>query len=210
MAFNQLQQLPGTLVRTSLRVARFPLDAAESVLRRGQRDGEWEPTIAYEGVEATVKRLAGSVLRDDKLVEEGRLQQAKVEKLRKAATLESQARAKERQADEEFRQRRQADEERRRQVARQADQQEDALARQRAAREKAAAEEQRRKEAAARKVEAASKKAVATKARKARATRVAAESEALAAKRDAVEAKAEVAALDAAIETTKAVRQANS
>src|SRR4051812_30200932 len=167
MAFQQLQQLPGTLVRTGLQAARLPLNAAESVLRRGEQSGEWAPAIAFDGIEASVKRVAGSLLRDDTLVQEGRLEQAKVDKLRKAARLEAIAREHEQAADTEYRQRVQTDEQRRAQVAKQADQQETALERQRAARERAAEEEARRKAESAQKVDAAAKKAVEKNARNA-------------------------------------------
>jgi hypothetical protein len=213
MPFQQLQQLqklPGTVVRTGLQAARLPLNAAESVLRRGEQSGEWAPAIAFEGIEANVKRVAGSLLRDETLVEEGRLEQAKVDKLRKAARLEAIAREHEQSADAEYRQRIESDEQRRAQVAKQADQQETALERQRAARERAAEEEKQRKAAAARKVEAATKKAVEKNARSARATRVEAETTAVARERKAVEAKAGVVQLDEDLRATKAARQANT
>ena len=70
---SQLQEVPGTVVRTWLRVARLPLQAVEAVAHRGDHDAEWPPALAFESFEAQVKQVAGAVFRDRELLEDGRL-----------------------------------------------------------------------------------------------------------------------------------------
>jgi hypothetical protein len=80
----RLQTIPRTVVRSSLRATRLPLNAAEAVFRRGDRETARAPASAVEAFEATVKRLAGSILRDDQLVQEGRMQEVRAAEQRKA------------------------------------------------------------------------------------------------------------------------------
>jgi hypothetical protein len=202
----QLQEIPRTAVRTYLRAARLPVTAAATFLRRDGQD-DWPPALAFESFEAGVKQVMGSVLRDEELVHEGRLAQAKVGQLRKAVELESVADQHKADADEEFNERLQADEERRAQVERQAAESEAALDRQRAEEKRRADDKARRQAEAARKAEAASQKAVAKQERAARATRVSAEREALTEERQAATAKRKVTQLDKDLEATKATRK---
>jgi hypothetical protein len=102
----QIQQIPRTAVRTGFRAARLPLTVAETVF---QRDEEWLPTRAYETVESRFKQMMGRAVRDDELVEEGILEQAKTVQLGKAATLESQAEREKELADASFEERRKAE-----------------------------------------------------------------------------------------------------
>src|SRR3954453_6359435 len=88
--------IPRTTLRAWLAAGRVPLGVAERLFGRGAED--WPPTLAYEGFEAGgkqlgagVKQVVGSVLRDEDLVREGDLERAKVDRLRKAATLEAEA-----------------------------------------------------------------------------------------------------------------------
>src|SRR3954451_15404464 len=117
---GSLQEVPRTVVRAWLRGARLPLQAVEAVVHRGEHDTEWPPKLAFDSFESQVKQVAGSVLRDDDLVREGRLIQAKVEQLRKAATLETIAERREATAAAKFDARREAAEERRQRVERDA------------------------------------------------------------------------------------------
>jgi hypothetical protein len=202
----QVQQIPRTLVRTGLQAARLPLTAAEAVLRRDERREEWPPALAFDGFQAGVKQIMGSILRDPELVEEGRITQAKVAQLRKAAELDAVAEQHERQADTEYEQRLEADERRRRQVEQQADAREAELERRKARQQAQIEEETRRKAETAKKVDAATKKSVERQERAARGTRVSAEREALAKERKAVAAKAEVVELEAELQSSKAAR----
>jgi len=104
---SAITDLPRTVVRAYLSAARLPLDAVARV--RGQADNErWPPALAFEGLEAGVEAVLGSLLRDDALVESGRLRQAKVAQLRKAEELETVADAAREQARETFVDRREA------------------------------------------------------------------------------------------------------
>ena len=205
----QLQRIPRTVVRTWLRTARLPLTAVEAVVRRGEHDAEWAPAIAFDSFEATVKQIAGSILRDEELAQEGQVAQARVGRLRNAVELDAVAEQRKAQADAEFRQRRQADEQRRREVERQTAEREAALERERAEKKRRADENERRKREQAAQVETVEDKMVARQDRAARATRVAAEREALQHEREAVGAKGVVTDIDEALEESKAARKSN-
>jgi len=70
---------------------------ASARLRGQQPNEQWPPALAFEGLEAGVETVLGSLLRDDVLVEQGRMRQAKVAQLRKAEQLETLADATERE-----------------------------------------------------------------------------------------------------------------
>lgn len=205
----QLQRIPSTVVRTWLRTARLPLKAVESVTRRGDQDVEWAPAIAFDSFEASVKQIAGSVLRDEELVQEGRLAQARVGQLRKAVELDAVAEQRKAEADAEFRQRREADEQSRQQVEQQAAKREAALEREREDKKRRAAEDERRKREQVAKVEAVEEKAVARQDRAAHSTRISAEREALQHEREAVAAKTRMSDIDKELERTKAARKSS-
>jgi hypothetical protein len=200
-----LSTIPRTVVRTYLQAARFPLTTAESVLKT---DDSWPLTLAYDAVEATVLQRLGDLLNDEELSQQGRLVEAMVAQLRKAAKLEAEAAARRTEAEAEFRDRRNADEAARRRVEAQANERERELAAEKARKQQAADEKARAKAKAAAKVEAVEEKIVTKTEREAKKTRIAAERKALAEERGALAAEQQVIDLDAAIETTKAVRKA--
>lgn len=203
---TNLQTIPRTIVRSYLRLGRLPLDAAESVFNKDGAE-DWAPTLAFDAAEATVLQAVGSFLKDDELVTQGRLAEARVTQLRRAAELEAKAGEKRAEADAEYRERVETDQERRARIAREADQRETALAQEQARKQREADERARKQADAARKVEAAQQKAVEKSERAARRTRVAAEQEALADEKRAVQADQTVLDLDKALRTTKAVRK---
>lgn len=203
-----VQSIPRTIVRTYVDAARLPLGLAESILRRGDTSGDWAPALAFEAAEASVKQVIGSFLRDPELIEEGRLIQAKVAQLRKAAEFDILADQQKTQADAEYQQRKQADEAARNQVVQQAEQRERALDQEKARRKQEAAETARKQAESARKIEAEQQKAVTRQARAARAAELTAEQKALADERKAAVAAENVLDLDRALRTTKAARKA--
>jgi hypothetical protein len=203
----QLQRIPRTIVCTWLRTARLPLDAVEAVVRRGEHDAEWPPAIAFDSFEATVKQLSGSIFHDDELTHEGRVAQARVAQLRKAAELDAVAAQRKTQAEAEFQQRRKTDEQQRREVQQEADQREAQLQRERAEKKRRADDEAARKRKRAAQVETAEDKIVEREERAARATRIAAERDALQREHDALAAKGRVSDLDQELEHTKAKRK---
>jgi hypothetical protein len=205
---DTIQAIPRTLVRNYLQAVRLPLTVAESVLKRGQDTEDWGPTMAFDALEATVLQKVGSFLKDEDLVTQGRLAEARVTQLRRAAALEAEAEAKRTEADAEYRERIETDEQRRKRIAAEADQRENAVA-QEAARKKAAADAKaRQQQEASRKIEAAQEKAISKQERAARRTRIEAEAEALADEQRAAAAEGAVLDLDAALRTTMAVRKA--
>lgn len=207
MQMMQMTTIPRTLVCSWLQLARLPLTVAEKVVRRDPDRADWPPTLLFEGFEASVKQLAGGVLRDDELVREATVQQARLDHLRQAATLKVEAEQRRAEADEVLESRREANAERRQAVEEQADQRAEALARQQAADERKARDQLQAKQAAAAKAEQAQRKAVTTRERTARKVEVAAEQVALDETREAVEARAEVIEVDRELERTKARRK---
>ena len=203
---STIQTIPRTIVRSYLQAARLPLTAAETLFGKSETE-DWGPTLAFESVEATVLQTVGSFLRDDELVTQGRLAEARITQLRRATELEARAEAKRTEADAEFRDRLETDQQRRERIAREADQREAALDQEKARKQQQAEAKARKQAEAARKVEAAQHKAVAKQERAARATRVAAEQEALAEEKRALQAEETVLDLDAALRTTKAARK---
>jgi colicin import membrane protein len=200
----QIDQIPRVAARTGFRAARLPLTAAETVFRRGD---DWAPTRAYETVEARFKQMVGRVVRDDELVAEGVLEQAKTRQLGKATALESSAEREKEAADAAFEQRRKADEEEREQVEAQA------AARKRAADQERAQKQQRIEAEAAQRARASqeakarSEEAIAKQERSARKEKVAAEREAVHDERKAVEAERDVHEVDEQLEAAKAARR---
>ena len=97
-----LNTIPRTAVRVTLLGLRLPICGVE-VLPGQTRNASLPPAITFGGFEAEVKQVVGSMLRDGELVEEGRVQQAKVTELRRAVELEVQADQKRAAGDRELR-----------------------------------------------------------------------------------------------------------
>ncbi len=85
-----LQTIPRTAVRSWLSAVRLPLSAAEVVV--GKQGADWLPAMVFEGFEAGVKRSVGGLLHDQELMQEGTLERAKVDQLRRATELEASTR----------------------------------------------------------------------------------------------------------------------
>jgi hypothetical protein len=202
----ELNTIPRTAVKLTLEGLRLPVIAAENIA--GQRDNDsWPPAVLFESFEATAKQVVGSIIRDDVLVEEGRVQQAKVGELRKAVELDVKADQKRAVADSELQQRRQKAEQQRRQVEEQARRREEAIERDKREAEQKAAREAAQKRAAVDKTTELREKRVSDTERQARLTRVEEETTALAAQRRAVKATKTAVALDEAVEKKKSERK---
>jgi hypothetical protein len=188
---------------------RLPLSTAERLAGQS-KNVAWPPTMAYEAFEAGTKQMLGAFLRDESLVEEGRLQQAKLGELRRAAELEVKAEQTRAQADAELRTRQETADRQRTRVAQQTHQQEVAVEREkREAKQKADAEARRAEQTIAKVDEQREKQLEATE-RQARLVSVDAESKALRKERQAVASAEKVATLAAAVETKKAQRKNQS
>src|SRR5205807_157549 len=131
-----ITSIPRQLVKTSLRSVRLPLTAVETVT--GQRGAEhpWPPAMIFETFEAGVKQVLGTILRDPELVDEARVQQAKLGQLRQAEMLEAEAELRRQQADAEFAEKHETIEARRQRIEREADERERAIERDKAAAER--------------------------------------------------------------------------
>jgi len=201
-----LQTIPRTVVRTYLQAARLPLTAAEQLFNKTETE-DWAPTLAFETLEAEVLHFAGNALNDEELRQQGRLVRAKVAQLKKAAELEAEAEAKRAEADAEYRDRKRADEQARQRVEQQADERETAIKAEKARKKREADEKARKQADSARKIEAAQQKQVTKQERAAAKTRIAAEQDVIAEERKALAAEEQVLDLDAALQTTKAIRK---
>lgn len=192
-----LTDLPRTIVRRGLQSLRLPLDVAEAIARRAGADVDetWLPAVAYAGFEADAKRLLGSLLRDDELLEDGRRQRLRAAKLRQAMHLQAVADGTRDRADTRLEQRREAAARQRRAITEAATEAEHAVesetARARTKVERQAAQ-RRRAEAA---VEAEREEVVEKVEREARRRTLAEEAAALEKERQAVEAKGRARAL---------------
>ncbi len=200
-----LQTIQSSAVRSWLSAVRLPLTAAEVVA--GKKGADWPPAVAFEGFEAGVKRTVGSLVKNDQPMQEGALEQAKVEQLRRASELEAKAEEHRSAAEARFEDRKETVQETKQRVEREAQQREAKLEQEKDQRTKAVEETARKKREAARQADEARQKAVAAKEREARTTRIAAESEALQHERQAVAAKGEVLDVDRALNATKAARK---
>lgn len=83
----ELATIPRTVVCQGLRGLRLPLDLVESAARLTgvDVDERWGPSVAFEGFEGEAKRLAGTLLGDHELLDQGLRQRARVEELRRSA-----------------------------------------------------------------------------------------------------------------------------
>jgi hypothetical protein len=197
-------------VKTSLRGIRLPLTAVETVTGQSRdADHPWPPAMVFETFEAGVKQVLGTILRDPELVDEARVQQAKLGQLRQAEMLEAEAELRRQQADAEFAEKHETIEQRRQRIEREAEERERAIERDKAAAERRVREQAREKEEASAKANAVREKAVTKKERQARLTRVNAEADAVSQEKRAVDAATVALAVDDALERKKAQRKAD-
>ena len=181
--------LPRTVVGVYLKAARLPIDVASKVTHQEET---WPPALAFDRLEANVDTLLGGLLKDQELIDRGRLMQARVEQLRKAATLRTVAEQERAAADSELEERRRRAEKQREETEQRAAQREQEIA---------------KKAAAVRQTEAAQQKAVARQERKAKQAALTKQAEALDKAKEAVEADQRAALVEDAIEASKQARK---
>ena len=201
-----VQKLPRTVISTYLSAARLPLSAVAKASGQ-QHNEQWPPALAFEGFEASVETVLGSLLRDDGLMEAGRLRQAKVAQLRKAAQLEAVADTTRTQAREEFAEKREHANAKRQDAERRAaarERQVEADAQRRKAEVDRAAE---KKKDAARQVKAAQEKVIERRERAVTTEALAAEADALQAQQEALKTAETVDVIDDTIEGNRVARK---
>ena len=205
---SAVRTLPRAVVQSWLSTVRLPITAAEAVLRRGKDNDEWPPALAFASFEASVKQGVGSVLRDQELVDGGRLASARVVQLRKAAELETGAQSKRAEANSEFQSRLDADEQRRAEVEEQAQRRQEQIANEAEQRKQQVESAGDEAERTARELEAKQHQHVERTERAADRTRVHTERAALLEQRQAAKAQRAVVETDQQIAATAAVRRA--
>jgi hypothetical protein len=197
--------LPRSATRAYLRVARLPLTAAQRV--SGHReDATWPPALAFETFEAGVESVVGSLIGDESLTHSAQVRRAKLEKLREAGVLRTEAEQKRQQADGTFQERREAAEKQRDKAAQKAKQQGVELERKADEREAEAKKKAAKKTAAARKVKAKQDEVIEREERAARLEALDAEAKALEAAKGAADAESTVEVIDDTIEGQKEAR----
>ncbi len=204
----EITTLPRTAVKSALDALRLPLATIEKFA--GQAENEaWPPALMFEEFEANAKQFVGGILRDQTLVEEGRIQRVKVSELRRSLELEVKAEATREQADAKLAQQHEAAERARLQAEKDAREREAEIARnKREAEVRVKAEAQRAAETVA-KVEQAREERVAAADRAARLAKADAETKAIAKQKKAIASIDKVATLADAVETKKAQRKSN-
>ena len=200
-----LQTIPRRVIHTYLSVARMPLHAAAKA--SGQQGNEqWPPALVFENLEAQVESVLGSLLRDDDLVDSGRLRQAKVAQLRKAAQLEAVADSEREVAQQEFRERREEAEAKKHAAEERAEQREQQIEHE-AQQRKAKVEQKAAKQAAAaRQTKAAQEKVIERRGRAAATQALAEEAEALEKQQEALDAAKTVEVIEETIKGNKEER----
>ena len=205
-ALMNVRTLPRTVVKTYLSAARLPLNAVAKA--NGQQgNDQWPPVLAFEGFEASVETVLGSLLRDDALLEAGRLRQAKVAQLRKAARLEAVADSTRQHAREEFTERREAAQTKRAQADKRAAAREQQIEREAAQRTNNVDQTTAKKKAAAQQVKAAQEKVIDRRERAATTEALATEEQALKTQQEALDTAETVEVIDETIEGNKAARK---
>jgi hypothetical protein len=204
----QLTEIPRTILDVDLVLMRLPLTIVERVLGpQDEEDAEaWPPALAFDAFEANIKQVVGSIFDDPVLVEEGRILEARVDRLREAARLELAAQQKRAAADAKLDKRRRSNRARQEDAERRAREREEAARHRAEQRAREAEERAREKQDLSRRAKASTKRAVDAKAREARAARIEKEREAVARERKAARADAKVVDLDASIARSKAAR----
>jgi len=207
MSITTLQRsINRTIINASFQGLRLPLTAVERVTHNSEEPA-WPPAVAFESFEAGAKKVLGSILRDDDLVEQGRLLQAKVSELAEAERLETKAEITRQAAAAELAERQEAAQRQREEAEARAEERETALARETVAKKDKAAEEARKRQAAAAKAEELRERVLTTQERAAKRTRISAEAIVLDQKSEALAAAKKAEVIDAALEAKKAQRK---
>ena len=203
----QLQDVPRVYVNSMFRALRVPLRASEAVLHRGDDERPWPPVIAFTMVEGGLKQAVGSLIRDDQLVHEGKLTQAKARELRQALMLGLVAEAQRNEAEDRYLARRKADEWGKAEADRRA-----GLAKTSAERRASARKQTLERQAEAMgeedaRLEEATERSLEKRERATRARQVSKERGAVAERRRAVATESAVAEIEEQIEASKQARR---
>jgi hypothetical protein len=189
----KVDEIPRKALLGYLELSRLPLTAAERAL--GRTEGTWPLTIAADRMQAAIKDVAATVLRDETLRADAKLQRAALDERLRAADAEAEAERIRRQADENLRREQRAAQEAKAEVAKRD-----------AQRDRQVTKQVAQKKTTARKVAAAQEEALEQREAKATREQLAKEAVAVREQRAAVEAKAEALALEDELARAKAAR----
>lgn len=145
-----LRTIPRAAISGSITLTRLPLDLALTVLPADTRAAK----LALDRAEATARVLAGTVLADPALREDGRRRLAAAQERLRAAGLRAQADETAQAANEQFEERDREAERKRRQADARAQARRQQAARRREERGRQAAEQERRRKQASRRAKA--------------------------------------------------------
>ena len=204
----QIKTIPRVAVKSALDAMRVPLTTVER-LSGQQKNQAWPPALLFEGFEANAKQVAGAVLRDQELVEEGRIQNVKLSELRRAAELKVKAEQTREQAEAELNQQHEAAERQREQAEQQARQREEQIEQRKREEQQRVEREAREAAEAVAKADKAREERVAATERRARLASADAETTALTKQKKAVESVEKVVQIADAVETKKAQRKSS-
>lgn len=202
------QVLPRTVLDLSLRTVRLPVTLAARAT--GQQDNaQWPPTVAFEGLQATVESTVGGWLHDDALVEKSRLRQQKLGQLRKAAGLEEAAAQEQAEAERAYEQQTERAQDAARAAAKRADTRKSQAQKRAANTAQQVEHKAAKRKQSVRAADAKRKKAIDRQDRARTLAALDHESRALATTSAALGTKAAVDNVDQAIESSKAARKAD-
>lgn len=195
-----------TIVNTTIQGIRLPLTAVERVTNN-TGSTSWPPAMAFDSFQAEAKKVLGSLLRDDELVRQGKLLNAKVQELAEAERLEAKAEQKREAADARLEQRQESAADARRRTEQQAAKREQQLQQEKAEKERNIRDDARRRAAAAERSAQLRDKVVTAQEREAERTRLAEESAALAKRSQALNATSRAQKLGDVLDEKKAQRK---
>jgi hypothetical protein len=203
---DTVRALPRAVLESYLKAGRLPLSVAQR-LAGAPADESWPPSLAYEGFGASVETLVGSLVRDPALIDKGRLRQAKVVQLRRAAELDAAAAEQREQAERDYAQAAGQAEERRDAAAEAAEQRQRALEEKAERQRREAQQEAARKQASSRRLQASQQQAVERQQRAVRLEALEEEAAAVASTQQALEAERTVEVIEDTLEGTKQARK---
>ena len=204
-----LQTIPRTAVDSYLKLLRLPADAVARALRpRNGRDGETTGVeLALDRVEATLRDVAGSVLRDPELRDDARRRRAAANERERALTLRAAADHRSQEADDELARRSQTAERERQAAARREQEKKERADQMRVAESRELAQVESRRRAAAEDAARKAEEALDDRSRRARLEQLETEAETLEEEQEALTARSESQRLRRAAGETKAARK---
>jgi hypothetical protein len=203
-----LLAIPRTVVFTSLKIVRLPLEQALK-LATGSNGAAEENSVraTADRADAAAREVAGKATQDDQLQQTATRQRRAADQRDEAATRKRQADERKQQAEQRRAAGRRQAEQKRSQASRRAQQERSAAEEQRRTRERRAAEVANKRETEAREAAEAAQAQVAAREQRARLEQLDSEADAINKREDALTASNEADRLKAAAEHAKEARR---